>query len=101
MTAEDSATGKKASSWCRSSAPPSTDLNFTLALALVAVVLTQYFGVKAQKLGYFKKFFDFSGFKQGAFMGVIMVFVGLLELIVGVRPHHLVQLPSLRQYLCG
>ena len=60
---------------------PSTDLNFTLALALIAVVLSQYFGVKAQKLGYFKKFFDFSGFKQGALMGVIMVFVGLLELI--------------------
>ena len=60
---------------------PSTDLNFTLALALIAVFLSQYFGVKTQKLGYFKKFFDISGFKQGAMMGVIMVFVGLLELI--------------------
>ena len=60
---------------------PSTDLNFTLALALVAVFLAQYFGFKAQKLGYFKKFFDFSGFKQGAFMGVIQLFVGLLEII--------------------
>ncbi len=50
---------------------PATDLNFTLALALVAVVLAQYFGFKAQKMGYLKKFFDFSGFKQGAFMGVI------------------------------
>jgi len=59
----------------------STDLNFTLALALIAVGLSQYFGVKTQKLGYFKKFFDFSGFKQGAMMGVIMLFVGLLELI--------------------
>jgi F-type H+-transporting ATPase subunit a len=60
---------------------PATDLNFTLALALVAVFLAQYFGFKAQKMGYLKKFFDFSGFKQGAFMGVIQVFVGLLELI--------------------
>jgi F-type H+-transporting ATPase subunit a len=60
---------------------PSTDLNFTLALAFVAVFFTQYFGFKAQKLGYLKKFFDFSGFKQGVFMGVIQVFVGLLELI--------------------
>ena len=60
---------------------PSTDLNFTLALALVAVFMAQYFGVKAQKLGYFKKFFDVSGFKQGAGMGVILVFVGLLELV--------------------
>jgi len=60
---------------------PSTDLNFTLALALVAVFMAQYFGVKAQKLGYFKKFFDVSGFKQGAGMGVILLFVGLLELV--------------------
>jgi F-type H+-transporting ATPase subunit a len=61
--------------------PPSTDLNFTLALALTAVGLCQYFGVKALRLSYFKRFADFSGFKQGAFMGVIMVFVGLLELV--------------------
>ena len=60
---------------------PSTDLNFTLALALVAVFMAQYFGVKAQKLGYFKKFFDLGGFKQGAGMGIIQLVVGLLELI--------------------
>ena len=30
---------------------------------------------------YFKKFFDISGFKQGALMGVIGIFVGILELI--------------------
>ena len=60
---------------------PSTDLNFTLALAVVTVVLTQYFGVKAQRGRYFKKFFDVSGFKQGALMGVIGIFVGILELI--------------------
>jgi F-type H+-transporting ATPase subunit a len=61
--------------------PPSTDLNFTLALALSSVLLTQYWGVKALNLGYFRKFLDLSGFKQGAFMGVIMLFVGLLELV--------------------
>jgi F-type H+-transporting ATPase subunit a len=60
---------------------PSTDLNFTVALALVAVFMAQYFGIKAQKLGYFKKFIDFSGFKQGAMMGVIQLFVGLLEIV--------------------
>ena len=49
MTAE-AAPARKGSSWCRSCAAPSTDLNFTVALALVAVVLAQYFGVKAQKL---------------------------------------------------
>lgn len=61
--------------------PPSTDLNFTLALALSSVLLTQYWGVKALNLGYFRKFLDLSGFKQGAFMGFIMLFVGLLELV--------------------
>ncbi len=60
---------------------PSADLNFTLALAVVTVVLTQYFGVKAQRGRYFKKFFDISGFKQGAFMGLIGIFVGILELV--------------------
>jgi F-type H+-transporting ATPase subunit a len=60
---------------------PSADLNFTLALAVIAVGLSQYFGVRAHKLGYFKRFFDFSGFKQGTMMGVIMVFAGILELI--------------------
>lgn len=60
---------------------PSTDLNFTLALALTAVGLSQYWGFKALRLSYLRRFFDFSGFKQGAFMGVIMLFVGMLELV--------------------
>jgi F-type H+-transporting ATPase subunit a len=61
--------------------PPSTDLNFTLGLGLLAIFLVQYFGVRSLGLGYFKKFFDTSGFKQGAFFGAIGIFVGILELI--------------------
>jgi F-type H+-transporting ATPase subunit a len=60
---------------------PSTDLNFTLALALVTVGLTQYFGIRALGGGYFKKFLDFSGFKNGVMNGLIGLFVGFLELI--------------------
>lgn len=60
---------------------PSTDLNFTLALGLISIALVQYFGVKALGPGYFKKFFDVSGFKKGAFDGVVGIFVGILELI--------------------
>jgi F-type H+-transporting ATPase subunit a len=60
---------------------PSADLNFTLGLAIITVILTQYFGIKSQRGAYFKKFFDVSGFKQGALMGIIGLFVGLLELI--------------------
>lgn len=60
---------------------PSTDLNFTLALGLISIALVQYFGVKALGPGYFKKFFDVSGFKKGLFDGIVGMFVGVLELI--------------------
>lgn len=49
------------------------DLNTTLALAIFSVGSIQYYGIKHLRLGYFKKFFDFSG--------VIPCFVGFLELI--------------------
>ena len=84
MTAEPAASGEEGVIIVPFFRPPSTDLNFTLALALVAVGLSQYFGIKTQKLGYFKKFINFSGFKQGVMMGLIMVFVGLLELIAEI-----------------
>lgn len=61
--------------------PPSTDLNFTIGLGLLTVFLAQYFGVKALGPGYFKKFFDLSGFKKSAFDGIVGVFVSILELI--------------------
>jgi F-type H+-transporting ATPase subunit a len=60
---------------------PSTDLNFPLALALVTVTLSQYFGLRALKLGYVKKFFNFSGFKKSVLMGVAMLIAGLLEIV--------------------
>ena len=84
MTAEPAASSEEGVFIVPFFRAPSTDLNFTLALALVAVGLSQYFGIKTQKLGYFKKFINFSGFKQGVMMGLIMVFVGLLELIAEI-----------------
>jgi len=60
---------------------PSTDLNFPLALALVTVILSQYFGLRALKLGYIRKFINFSGFKKGVLMGVAQLIAGLLEII--------------------
>lgn len=53
--------------------PTTADLNMTLALGLISVAATQYFGVKQLGLAYFKKFINFSS--------PIMFFVGLLELI--------------------
>lgn len=75
-----------------------TDLNTPLALALISVLLTQYFGVKALGvLGYASKFFNVRRlFRFGAallwlrprkgllgdlFNGFLDVFIGLIELI--------------------
>jgi len=72
-----------------------TDLNVTLALALISVLLTQYFGVKALGLKYFGKFIAVGGIVK-AFtkpglgcggriatfgMGLIDIFIGVVEAI--------------------
>ncbi|MEK7479638.1 MAG: F0F1 ATP synthase subunit A [Patescibacteria group bacterium] len=53
--------------------PASADLNMTLAMALVSVIITQIVGFKTLGVGYLKKFFNFSN--------PINFFVGILELI--------------------
>jgi F-type H+-transporting ATPase subunit a len=55
---------------------PAADLNVTLAWALVAVFMIEYFGFQALGLGYLGKFF-INPFKGGA----INTFVGLLEFV--------------------
>jgi F-type H+-transporting ATPase subunit a len=76
---------------------PSTDLNFTVGLALISVALTQYYGVRANGLfGYIGKFVNVSGFvdffqaltgrRKGnpggiLFMGLIDFIMGIIELI--------------------
>lgn len=60
--------------------PPSTDLNMTAALALVAVVMTQVMGFRALGLSYLTKFFNFKTLFTSP-LGGIDVAVGLLELI--------------------
>ncbi|MBP9669927.1 F0F1 ATP synthase subunit A [Candidatus Woesebacteria bacterium] len=52
---------------------PTSDVNTTLALGLITMIMVQVYGVKYLGLKYFKKFFDFSN--------PINFFVGLLELI--------------------
>ncbi len=49
------------------------DLNSTLALAIVSVLLTQFFGFSYLKGSYFTKFFNFES--------PILFFVGILELV--------------------
>jgi F-type H+-transporting ATPase subunit a len=60
--------------------PPSTDLNMTLGLALVAVVMVQVMGFRALGLSYLTKFFNFRTLFTSP-LGGIDVAVGLLELI--------------------
>jgi F-type H+-transporting ATPase subunit a len=72
-----------------------TDLNVTMALAIVSVFLAQYFGVKALGIGYFGKFIAVGrivrafrepglgcGGRIGMFgMGLIDIFIGVVEMI--------------------
>ncbi len=59
----------------------STDLNFTLALALISVVMTQVVGVMAQGPRYFSKFVNFTTMFKKPFFGFMDFLVGLLETI--------------------
>lgn len=59
-----------------------TDLNFTIALAVIAVLMTQVYGVMAVGPGYFGKFFQFRALVSGGIFGIINFAVGFLELIL-------------------
>ncbi len=59
----------------------STDLNFTVALALISVVMTQVFGVQSLGSKYFTKFINVGGVFKRPIFGVIDFGVGLLELV--------------------
>lgn len=58
--------------------PPTASLNFTFALAIMTMVIVQYYGFKKLGRGYLEKFFTLRG--EGAMKG-INAFVGILELI--------------------
>jgi F-type H+-transporting ATPase subunit a len=59
----------------------STDLNFTVSLALVAVVMIQVFGVRSQGGAYFSKFWNTGTVFSKPIFGVIDFGVGLLEIV--------------------
>jgi len=71
-----------------------TDLNFTVGLALVSVVVTQVIGLQSAGPGYLTKFFNFGRFRRmwtreqlGPFEAIfpfLDIFVGLLELVAEV-----------------
>jgi len=59
----------------------SVDLNFTFSLALIAVVMIQVVGFRAQGFGYLSKFFNTKRMFKVPFFGAMDFLVGLLELI--------------------
>lgn len=59
----------------------STDLNFTVALALIAVVMVQVMGIRAHKVNYFTKFWNTRTLFNKPIFGVIDFGVGILELV--------------------
>lgn len=59
----------------------SVDLNFTAALAIVAVIAIQVVGFRAQGFGYLSKFFNTRTMFKTPFFGAMDFLVGLLELI--------------------
>ena len=76
--------------------PANTDINMPLALAVMAVIFVQYFGLKTLGSRYILKFINVGGFFRsagqvlkgkigtglsGMFTGVIEIFVGFLELL--------------------
>ena len=59
---------------------PTSDYHINFGMALIAFVAYQTDGFKKFGLSYISRWFNFSGFKEGPFVGVIMVLVGLIEL---------------------
>ncbi len=62
---------------------PTSDLNVTIGLALVAFVFIEYQGFRKLGVGgYLGKFFPFGEFRNGIGAGAIALFVGLTELLL-------------------
>ena len=62
---------------------PTSDVNVTIGLALVAFVYFQGQGFRRLGIrGYLGKFFVFSGFREGPAAGGIALFVGLIEFML-------------------
>jgi len=59
----------------------SSDLNFTLAIALVVVVMIQVYGIRSQGMAYFTKFWNVKTMFSKPIFGVIDFGVGLLEIV--------------------
>jgi F-type H+-transporting ATPase subunit a len=66
------------SPWFRS---VNTDVNAPLAVAIFSFIFVEFWGLSALGVGYLGKFFNFGRLLRGNPMGIIDVFVGILELV--------------------
>ncbi|MDA0270466.1 MAG: F0F1 ATP synthase subunit A [Chloroflexi bacterium] len=60
--------------------PVNTDITAPLAIALVSFLFVEFWGLQSLGFAYLGKFFAFGAIKRGP-MGLIDIFVGLLELV--------------------
>jgi F-type H+-transporting ATPase subunit a len=59
--------------------PPTADYHTNLGLALTGFVWYQAAGIRQNGLGYFTRWINFTGFRDGPLVGVVMILVGLIE----------------------
>ncbi|MDA0815827.1 MAG: F0F1 ATP synthase subunit A [Chloroflexi bacterium] len=60
--------------------PVNTDITAPMAIALFSFLFVEFWGLQSGGIGYLKKFFAFDAIKKGP-MGVIDIFVGILEFV--------------------
>jgi F-type H+-transporting ATPase subunit a len=59
---------------------PTADYHTNLGLALTGFVWYQWAGIQQNGIGYFTRWINFTGFRDGVLVGVVMIMVGLIEL---------------------
>ena len=59
---------------------PTADYHINFGMAVLAFIAYQTEGFRHLKLAYPKRWFNFSGFKDGPFLGAIFILVGIIEL---------------------
>ena len=59
---------------------PTADYHTNLGLALTGFVWYQAAGIQKNGIGYFTRWVNFTGFKEGVLVGFVMILVGIIEL---------------------
>jgi F-type H+-transporting ATPase subunit a len=59
---------------------PTADYHTNLGMALTGFVWYQAAGIRQNGLGYFTRWLNFTGFRDGVLVGVVMILVGVIEL---------------------